>query len=85
MGGFAFVSFLSLVVLVQIVHGAQKSEEEPLQEPEVSRKSEASSENDATQASESESPTNAATESAKEEDKNYALGSLCNYCSYCKV
>lgn len=83
---FTFLGFISLVVLVQVAHGAEKTEEEPLQEPEISQKSEAWSANDASQSTESpEPPTNSASESAEGDDKNYALGSLCNYCSYCKV
>lgn len=83
---FFCLGFFSLVVLAHIAQGADKVEE-PLQEPQVTEKSEASSSNDASQsADESESPTKVADEAGgSEEDKKYALGSLCNYCSYCKV
>lgn len=82
---FFCLGFFSLVVLAHIGQGADKVEE-PLQEPQVTEKSEASSSNDASQsADESESPTKVADEAGgSEEDKKYALGSLCNYCSYCK-
>lgn len=76
---FTFHSFLSLVVLVQIVQGTENSEEKPVQEPEVS--TEAPSSNDASTQVESE----AATENTEGDEKKYALGSLCNYCTYCKV
>lgn len=83
---FFCLGLFSLVVLAHIAQGADKVEE-PLQEPQVTEKSEASSSNDASQsADESESPTKVADEAGgSEEDKKYALGSLCNYCSYCKV
>lgn len=83
---FFCLGFFSLVVLAHIAQGADKVEE-PLQEPQVTEKSEASSSNDASQsADESESPTKVADEAGgSEEDRKYALGSLCNYCSYCKV
>ena len=84
---FFCLSFFSLVALAYVAQGAEKVEEEPLQEPQVTDKSEASSSNHASQpVDESESPTKVADETGgSEEDKKYALGSLCNYCSYCKV
>ena len=82
---FIFLSCFILAVLVHKAYGAEKTEEEPLQEPQVAEKSDASSANGASQSTESESPTNTASESTEEDDKKYALGSLCNYCSYCKV
>ena len=75
-----FRSFLSLVLLVQIAQGTENTEEKPVQTPEVS--TEAPSSNDAT---ESESATNSATENIDGDERKYALGSLCNYCTYCKV
>ena len=77
---FTFHSFLSLAVLVQIAKGTENSEEIPVQKPEVS--TEAPTSNDATQV-ESEAAT--ATENTEGDEKKYALGSLCNYCTYCKV
>lgn len=77
---FTFHSFLSLVVLVQIAQGTENSEEIPVQKPEVS--TEAPTSNDATQV-ESEAATT--TENTEGDEKKYALGSLCNYCTYCKV
>ena len=77
-----FHNLLSLVVLVQIAQGTENTEEKPAQKPEVS--TEAPYSNDATQA-ESESATNSATESTEGDEKKYALGSLCNYWTYCKV
>ena len=78
-----FHSFLGLVVLMQIAQGTENSEEKPVQKPEVS--TEAPSSNDATQATEHKSATNSATEKTEGDEKKYALGSLCNYCTYCKV
>ena len=86
MKSFILLSLLGLVVISQITQGNENSEEKPMEEPQVTEKSEGPSANDASQSgSESEAPTNAASESGKEEDQKYALGSLCNYCSYCKV
>ena len=78
---FTFHSFLSLAVLVQIAQGTENSEEKPVQEPEVS--TEAPSSNDVSTQVESEAATT--TENTEGEEKKYALGSLCNYCTYCKV
>ena len=86
MKSFILLSLLCLVVISQVTQGNENPEEKPMEEPQVTKKSEGPSENDASQpGSESEPPTNAASESDKEEDQKYALGSLCNYCSYCKV
>ena len=85
MKSFILLSLLGLVVLSQVTQGNENPEEKPMEEPQVTKKSEGPSENDASQSGKSEPPTNAASESGKEEDQKYALGSLCNYCSYCKV
>lgn len=78
-----FHRFLTLVVLVHIAQSTENSEEKPVQKPEVS--TEAPSSNDATQTTESKSAENSATENAGGNEKKYGLGSLCNYCTYCKV
>lgn len=78
-----FHSFLSLVLFVQIAQGTENTEEKPVQTPEVS--TEAPPTNDATQATESESATNSARENIDGDERKYALGSLCNYCTYCQV
>lgn len=68
---FIFLSLCSILLLFHIAQADENTEEEPLQEPQVTEKSE-------------DAP---ADEAASEEDTNnkkYALGSLCNYCSYCK-
>jgi len=78
-----FHRFLTLVVLVHIAQSTENSEERPVQKPEVS--TEAPSSNDATQATEFKSAENSVTENTGGDEKKYALGSLCNYCTYCKV
>ena len=65
---------------MQIAQGTENTEEKPVQRPEVS--TDAPSSNDATQV-ESEAATT--TENTDGDEKKYALGSLCNYCTYCKV
>ena len=88
MNSFRFLSFLGLLIIVQNTCGAEKVEEKPLEEPNLSKESEAKSTNDATSGpdeSKAESPTSSTDENTSEDDKKYALGSLCNYCSYCKV
>ena len=65
-------------MIVKIAYGAEKVEEKPLEEPNLSRESDANE-------AKSETPTTSTDENASEDDKKYALGSLCNYCSYCKV
>ena len=64
------VSIYSLVLLSHATQADEKTGEEPLQEPKVTEKSEV---------------VNDATSEGEQKDKEYALGSLCNYCSYCKV
>ena len=81
MKSFCSLSFLGLLIIVNIAYGAEKVEEKPLEEPNLSRESEASATNEA----KSETPTASTDENTSEDDENYALGSLCNYCSYCKV
>lgn len=83
MNSFRCLSFLSLLIIVQIAYGAEKVEEKPLEEPNLASKSEAKPEG--SNEAKPESPTTAADENTTEDDKKYALGSLCNYCSYCKV
>jgi len=78
---FRSLSFLGLLIIVKIAYGAEKVEEKPLEEPNLSRESDAAATNEA----KSETPTASTDENTSEDDKNYALGSLCNYCSYCKV
>lgn len=87
MKSFRFLSFLGLLIIIQIAHGAEKVEEKPLDEPNLSKESEAKSTHQSAGSDEakSESPTTSADENSSEDDKKYALGSLCNYCSYCKV
>ena len=86
MKNFILLSLLGLVLLSQITQGTENTEEKPMEEPQVTEKSEGASTNDASQSGgENETPTNAASESEKDADQKYALGSLCNYCSYCKV
>ena len=64
------VSLCSLVLLSHATQADEKTGEEPLQEPKVTEKSEV---------------VNDAASEDEQKDKEYALGSLCNYCSYCKV
>ena len=78
---FRSLSFLGLLIIANIAYGADKVEEKPLEEPNLSRESDASATNEA----KSETPTTSTDENTSEDNKNYALGSLCNYCSYCKV
>lgn len=75
-----FLSFLCLLIFVHIVYGAEKVEEKPLEEPNLSRESDATGTNEA----KSETPTASTDENTSDDDRKYALGSLCNYCSYCK-
>lgn len=81
MKSFRSLNFLGLLIIVNIAYGAENVEEKPLEEPNLSRESDATSTNDA----KSETPTTSTDENTSEDDKKYALGSLCNYCSYCKV
>ena len=81
MKSFRSLSFICLLIIVNIAYGAEKVVEKPLEEPNLSRESDASATNEA----KSETPTASTDENSSEDDKNYALGSLCNYCSYCKV
>ena len=67
---FVIVSLYSLVLLSHATQADEKTVEEPLQEPKVTEKSEV---------------VNDAASESEQKDKDYALGSLCNYCSYCKV
>lgn len=67
---FVIVSLYSLVLLSHATQADEKTVEEPLQEPKVTEKSEV---------------VNDAASESEQKDKEYALGSLCNYCSYCKV
>lgn len=76
-----FLSFLCLLIFVHIAYGAEKVEEKPLEEPNLSRESDATGTNEA----KSETPTASTDENTSDDDRKYALGSLCNYCSYCKV
>ena len=78
---FCSLSFLGLLIIANIAYGADKVEEKPLEEPNLSRESDASATNEA----KSETLTTSTDENTSEDNKNYALGSLCNYCSYCKV
>ena len=78
---FRFLSFLGLLIFAHIAYGAEKVEEKPLEEPNLSRKSDSAGTNEA----KSETPTASTDENTSEDDKKYALGSLCNYCTYCKV
>lgn len=80
MKAICFASFLGLLIIVQIVNGAEKVAEEPIQEPKLKESDATSKTNDDEK---SESPTT--DENTSEDDGKYALGSLCNYCSYCKV
>lgn len=73
--------FLGLLIIVNVAYGAEKVEEAPLEEPNLSRESDATGTNEAN----SNTPTTSTDENTSEDDKKYALGSLCNYCSYCKV
>ena len=81
MKSFRFLSFLGLLISAHIAYGAEKVDEKPLEEPNLSRKSDAAGTNEA----KSETPTASTDENTSEDDKKYALGSLCNYCTYCKV
>ena len=87
MKSFRFLSFLGLLIVVQVAYGSEKVEEKPLEEPNLSKESEAKSTKTAGASDEgkSEAPTTSADENTTGNDKEYALGSLCNYCSYCKV
>lgn len=67
---FVILSLYSLVLLSHATQADEKTVEEPLQEPKVTEKSEV---------------VNDAASEGEQKDKEYALGSLCNYCSYCKV
>lgn len=89
MKSFSFVSFLVLLIILPIAICDEKVAEEPIQEPKLSQESEAkSTTNDAqstgSEEAKSEPPTDSA-ENSSEEDTKYAMGSLCNYCTYCKV
>lgn len=61
---------------MQIAQGTENTEEKPVQTPEVSTEA---------PSSQVESKSATTTEKTEGEEKKYALGSLCNYCSYCKV
>lgn len=75
------LSFLGLLIIVNVAYSADKVEETPLEEPNLSRESDATWTNEVN----SDTPTTSTDENTSEDDKKYALGSLCNYCSYCKV
>lgn len=81
MKSFRFLSFLGLLIFAHIAYGAEKVEEKPLEEPNLSRAPDSAGTNEA----KSETPTASTDENTSEDDKKYALGSLCNYCTYCKV
>ena len=68
---FIIVSLSSLVLLSHATQADEKTGEEPLQEPKITEKS--------------GTVVNDAASEGEQKDKEYALGSLCNYCSYCKV
>ena len=62
-------------MFLDCIHGSQQGEDPIQKPPESDENSGVQGTSDAEDRSESEIP----------EDKKYALGSLCNYCSYCKV
>ena len=80
------MGFLSLLMTIHVAIGDEEAVEEPMQEPKLSQESEAkSSANDARSEKVNAEPPTDSAENSSEEDKTYALGSLCNYCTYCKV
>lgn len=86
MKSFILMGFLSLLITTHAAVGDEEVAEEPMLEPKLSQESERESNaNDApSEEVNSEPPTDSA-ENSSEDDKKYALGSLCNYCTYCKV
>lgn len=86
MKSFILMGLLSLLITTHAAVGDEEVVEEPMLEPKLSQESERESNtNDApSEEVNSEPPTDSA-ENSSEDDKKYALGSLCNYCTYCKV
>ena len=86
MKSFILMGLLSLLITTHAAVGDEEVADEPMLEPKLSQESERESNtNDApSEEVNSEPPTDSA-ENSSEDDKKYALGSLCNYCTYCKV
>lgn len=76
---FLSVLVLFLIILITVVNCDEEVPvEDPLEKPQPA-KQESSSSSD----QKNEVPTSSPEQNSEEE--NYKIGSLCNYCTYCKV